>query len=386
MAWKIPLADVVLGPEEEAALIEVLRSGWLTQGEVTARFEAAFAELAGTEHAIAVGNCTAALQLAYAALHAPPQGEVIVPSLTFVATASAARAVGLTPVFADIRSLTDLTLDPEDVRRRTTERTVAITAVHYAGYPCDMVALGAIAAERGVALIEDCAHAPGATGIARDGSRRRAGGLGDVGCFSFYSNKNLTTGEGGMVTTDREDIARTARLLRSHGMTTSTWQRHEGHAFSYEVLEPGYNFRLDELRSALGLVQLERLPALNARRRELVARYRTELGRLDGVAVPFADRETDAPHLVVVLLPQGADRLGVMASMREAGVQTSIHYPPSHRFACYRDPGRRPLSTTDQAAERLLTLPLNPKMSDDDVVTVVDALATGLEQHGGSEP
>jgi dTDP-4-amino-4,6-dideoxygalactose transaminase len=378
MSWKIPLADVVLGSEEEEALIGVLRSGWLTQGEVTARFEAAFAELCGTRHAIAVANCTGALHLAYAALGAPPGSEVIVPSLTFVATASAARAAGLVPVFADIRSLDDLTLDPEDVRRRVTDRTVAVAAVHYAGYPGDMRALGALAAERGLALVEDCAHAPGAIGTAPDGTQRPTGGLGDVGCFSFFSNKNLTTGEGGMVTTDRDDIAKRVRLLRSHGMTTTTWQRHEGHAFTYDVVEPGHNFRMDELRAALGLVQLGRLPTLNARRQELVEQYRAELASVPGLGVPFASRDTSAPHLVVVLLPEGADRLGVMAKMRAAGVQTSIHYPPSHRFACYQDPSRAPLTVTDQAAARLLTLPLNPKMSAEDVTTVVKELTDAL--------
>jgi len=378
MSWKIPLADVVLGAEEEAAVLGVLRSGWLTQGEVTARFEAAFAELTRTRHAIAVANCTAALHLAYAALGAAPGSEVIVPSLTFVATASAARAAGLTPVFADIRSLDDLTIDPEDVRRRLTDRTVAIAAVHYAGYLCDMPALGAIAAERGLAVVEDCAHAPGATGRAASGQERPAGGLGDVACFSFFSNKNITTGEGGMVTTDRDDLAQRVRSARSHGMTTTTWQRHEGHAFTYDVLEPGYNFRLDELRAALGLAQLGRLSTLNARRRELVARYHVELARLPSVRVPFAARDTQAPHIVVVLLPEGTDRLAVMAHMRSAGVQTSIHYPPSHRFACYHEPKKPPLPVTDRAAARLLTLPLNPKMSDGDVVTVVDALAAAL--------
>lgn len=378
MSWKIPLADVVFGAEEEAAVLGVLRSGWLTQGEVTARFEAAFAELSGTRHAIAVANCTGALHLAYSALGAPAGSEVILPSLTFVATANAARAAGLTPVFADIRSLDDLTLDPDDVRRRLSARTVAIVPMHYAGYTCDMQALGALASERGLALIEDCAHAPGARGVGKDGKERPTGGLGDAGCFSFFSNKNLTTGEGGMVTTDRDDIAQRVRSMRSHGMTTTTWQRHEGHAFTYDVLEPGHNYRMDELRAAIGLVQLGRLPGLNAKRRELVELYRTELARVAGLGAPFAARRTDAPHLVVVMLPEGVDRLAVMARLREAGVQTSIHYPPSHRFACYDDPTRAPLPLTDTAAARLLTLPLHPKMTAEDVRTVVGELGRAI--------
>ncbi len=386
MTWLIPLADVVLGAEEEEAVLDVLRSGWLSQGAVTARFEAAFAELVGVRHAVGVSSCTAALHLAYLALEAPPGSEVVVPSLTFVATANAAVAAGLVPVFADVCSEDDLGLDPADVRRRISPRTVAVAPVHYGGYVCDMAALREVVsdhAEGPVALVEDCAHAPGATGIGPDGERRGAGGLGDLGCFSFFANKNITTGEGGMVTTDDDDLAATVRLLRSHAMTTGTWQRHTGHAFSYDVLRPGFNYRLDELRSALGLAQLARLEELHAVRARLVRRYHDALAGIPGLLVPFAGRQTEAPHLQVVLLPPGTDRAAVMASLRDAGIQSSVHYPPAHRFRCYEDPARPPLPVTDEVAGRILTLPLHPRMAEDDPDRVAEALRGAL---GGCRP
>ena len=377
MVWNIQLADVVFGREEEEAVLKVLRSGWLTQGEVTAAFEKEFANLVGTAHGIAVSSGTAALTLALAALDAPPGSEVIVPSLTFVATASAAVAAGLVPVFADVVSQDDLTLNPQDVAQRLTEKTVAVIPVHYAGYAADIAGLKSVTS---VAIIEDCAHAPGACGSTGDGQHGSVGGLGDVGCFSFFSNKNITVGEGGMLTTDNGDLAATLRLLRSHSMTTNTWTRHQGHVFSYDVARPGWNFRIDEMRSALGRCQLARLSELNARRVLLVHRYIQMFRKasIDGLAVPFSEQETSAPHLQVVLLPEGLDRGTVMANLRERGIQSSIHYPPAHRFQCYYRPEVSQLPVTDSVSSRLLTLPLHPNMSKTDVDQVVEVLTAAI--------
>ena len=377
MVWNIQLADVVFGREEEEAVLKVLRSGWLTQGEVTAAFEKEFANLVGTAHGIAVSSGTAALTLALAALDAPPGSEVIVPSLTFVATASAAVAAGLVPVFADVVSQDDLTLNPQDVAQRLTEKTVAVIPVHYAGYAADIAGLKSVTS---VAIIEDCAHAPGACGSTGDGQHGSVGGLGDVGCFSFFSNKNITVGEGGMLTTDNGDLAATLRLLRSHSMTTNTWTRHQGHVFSYDVARPGWNFRIDEMRSALGRCQLARLSELNARRVLLVHRYIQMFRKasIDGLAVPFSEQETSAPHLQVVLLPEGLDRGTVMVNLRERGIQSSIHYPPAHRFQCYYRPEVSQLPVTDSVSSRLLTLPLHPNMSKTDVDQVVEVLTAAI--------
>jgi dTDP-4-amino-4,6-dideoxygalactose transaminase len=364
--WKIPLSDLNFDEAEERAVIDVLRSKWLTMGDVTKRFEGAFAELIGVKHAIAVSNCTAALQLAYRALGVGRGDEVILPSLTFVATANAAVVEGGSVVLADVRSEQDLTISPEDVAARVTPRTKVITVVHYAGYPCDMAPILETARSRGLAVVEDCAHSPGASygGV-------MTGAIGDVGCFSFFSNKNMTTGEGGMLTTNRDDLAAKLRLLRSHGMTTLTLDRHRGHSFSYDVVEPGFNVRLTELHAALGLVQLGKLPAANARRREIVMRYRAGLAGSDRVTVPFSDRE-GVWHILPVLLRPGADRDAFMTRMREAGIQTSIHYPPIHGFTAYRGVvATDGLSITDAVARRLVTLPLHPGLPDADVDTVV---------------
>jgi dTDP-4-amino-4,6-dideoxygalactose transaminase len=374
MNWRVPLAETTLGESEAQAAADVVRSGWLTQGERVAAFERAFALVAGTTHAVAVANCTVGLELAYDAVGVRAGDEVIVPALTFVATANAARRLGAVPVFADVRSAEDLTLDPADVARKVSPRTRAICPMHYGGHAADMDALQAVARDARAALVEDCAHAPGA--------RYRGtpcGALGDVAAFSFFSNKNMTTGEGGMVTTSRDELAQRVRLLRAHGMTSTTWDRHKGHAFTYDVAAVGTNARLDEIRAAIGLVQLERLAAGNAVRRGCVAHYRARLAEVAGLHVPFATRDAaeSAHHLFVVLLPEGTDRAGVMTALRDAGVQSSIHYPPTHRFAAYAE-FQTALPVTDAVFPRLLTLPLFATMTAVQVDLVCDALIAAL--------
>jgi dTDP-4-amino-4,6-dideoxygalactose transaminase len=377
--WRIPLADVDLGPEEEAAVRDVLRSGWLTMGQVTAQFEADFAAMTGARHAIAVTNCTAALHLAGMALGWGPGDEVILPSLTFVATANAVRYTGATPVFADVTSETDFSISPEAIARLITPRTRAIIVVHYAGYACDMARIRALAEAHGLAVVEDVAHAPGAL---LDG--RALGTWGDVGCFSFFSNKNMTTGEGGMMTTDDDALAASLRLLRSHGMTTLTWDRHRGHASSYDVITPGYNYRMDEMRAAVGRVQLGKLAGNNERRRHVNAMYEALLAReCPELGVPYqAHRGDSAYHIRPVLLPEGTDRAAFMAHLKAQGIQTSIHYPPIHTFSEYRrdDAAIRAgdLALTEAIGRREVTLPLSPRLSEDDVALVVSAVREAL--------
>lgn len=371
--WKIPLADLDIGAEEAAVVLEVLRSRWLTQGERTKEFERRFADYVGAKHAFAVANCTAALHLAYAALGLGPGDEVIMPALTFVATANTALAVGARPVFADVASVQDWTLSPEDLARRITPQTRALAVVHYAGYAADMSAIVEVARAHGLAVVEDCAHSPGAVH-----KGKHLGTWGDIGCFSFFSNKNMTTGEGGMVVTDRDDLAEQLRLLRSHGMTTLTWDRHRGHAYSYDVVMPGFNYRLDEIRAAIGLVQLEKLNANNARREALVRRYQTALQHVPGVGVPFAGREDTAFHIMPILLPEGVKRRAVIDSLRAQGIQTSIHYPPVHTFSYFRAHHPASLPLTEHIGERTLTLPLFPAMTDLQVTEVVEALRAAL--------
>ena len=378
--WKISLADIDLGADEEAAVIEVLRSKWLTMGARTAEFERQFATAVGARHAIALNNCTAALHLALLAAGVRPGDEVIVPSLTFVATANAVLYCGGVPVFGDVTGAARLSLDPADVARKITPRTKAIVPVHYAGYSCDMEALLALGARHGVAIVEDAAHAPG--------SRWRGRPIGSIGaatCFSFFSNKNLSTGEGGMITTDVDEIAATVRLHRSHGMTTLTYDRHRGHAFSYDVVSAGYNYRMTEIQAAMGTVQLHKLERNNAVRRELVGEYRRRLAGVPDVTVPFAGGDEDSScHIMAVVLPDGVDREAVQRAMKHERIQTSVHYPPVHRFSNFAGRFASDVPNVDRLAPRLLTLPLHPLMSATDVATVCSALHASLSAASAS--
>jgi len=377
MSWKIPLADIQIGNEEIKAVEQVLRSKWLSMGEVTQEFERAFAEFLGIKHAFAVTNGTAALHLAHAALELTAGDEVIVPSLTFVATANSIAYTGATPVFAEIKGPDDLNVAAMDIEQRITPRSKAITVVHYGGYPCDMDPILGVAHRHKLSVIEDAAHAPGALY-----NGRKAGTFGDVACFSFFSNKNLTTGEGGMVVTDRDDLAERIRLMRSHGMTTLTWDRYRGHAHSYDVVAPGYNYRIDEIRSTLGLVQLQRLEVSNRRRQELVDKYRNMLASVPGLSMPFGDwHQVSANYILPVLLDDRSQRPTFIESLKAEGIQTSIHYPPIHLFSYYRErygytEGSLPI--TEDVCAREVTLPLYPLMGDKDVETVVGAVRRGL--------
>ena len=377
MTLRIPLSDLDYGEEEEAAVLEVLHSRWLTMGAVTQEFEREFASLCGVKYAFAVANGTVALHLACLAAGIGRGDEVIVPALTFVATANAVLYTGAEVRFAEIGGAEDLNISPEDIERRITPRTKAILVVHYGGYPCRMGEIMAAARRHGLVVLEDAAHAPGAL---LDG--RALGAWGSAGCFSFFSNKNLAVGEGGMVVTNREDYAERLKVLRSHGMTTLTWDRHQGHAFSYDVTALGYNYRIDEIRSALGRVQLAKLEKNNARRKALVERYRAGLQEagLEGVSMPFgAAPGRPAYHIAPVLLPENADRQAFMTAMRGQGIQTSIHYPPVHLFSYYRQrfPGLS-LPVTEAAAAREVTLPLYPSMRDEDVDEVLRAAREAL--------
>jgi dTDP-4-amino-4,6-dideoxygalactose transaminase len=375
--WKVPLSDLVIDDELVEAVREAVTSGWWSMGPRVAAFEQAFAEFTGAKHALAVANGTAALHMALLAVECRPGDEVVLPSLNFVAAANTILHTGATPVFCDVRGDGDLNLDPADLEAAIGPATKVLLPLHYGGYACDMDAVEELADQHGLRVVEDAAHAPGATFRGRS-----CGTLGDVGCFSFFSNKNLPIGEGGMVITDDDGLAERLRLLRSHGMTTLTWDRHRGHAHSYDVVEHGFNYRLDETRAAVGLVQLRRLPEENAARARISAVYRSALNGKKGLSMPFGDadaQETSSHHLAVVLLPEGTSRADVRTTLNDAGIQTSVHYPPIHQFSHYEELGaRRPLPRTDAVAERLLTLPLYGRMPDADAERVAAALLDAL--------
>lgn len=374
MDWRIPLSDIDFGPEEEQAVLDVVRSRWLTMGTVTQAFETAFARYTGAKYALAVTNATAALHLACRAVGLEAGDEVILPSLTFVASANSIRYTGALPVFADIVSENDLNVSPVAIEALITPNTKAIMVVHYGGYACDMKSILDLAAKYNLKVIEDAAHAAGSWL-----DNRHLGTWGDIGCFSFFSNKNMTTGEGGMVVTNDDALYEKLRLLRSHGMTSLTWDRHKGHAWSYDVVDLGYNYRIDEVRAAIGNVQLTKLEGNNERRRQLVELYRQRLQKLEEIRVPFFSHPgITAAHIMPVLLPHGADRLLFMEQMKSKAIQTSIHYPPIHQFTAYQSLGQSTLSITEDVASREVTLPLHPGMTEEHVSAVCDTISDAL--------
>lgn len=375
MDWRVPLADLDYGQEEETAVLKVLRSKWLTMGAITQEFEAQFSRMVGVKYAIAVSNATEALHLACLALGVGPGDEVITPSLSFVATSNAVLYTGADVRFADIIGPDELTIDPEEIARQVNPRTKAIIVMHYAGYPCRMKDILAIAERFELPVIEDAAHAPGASLFGK-----AMGTWGTIGCFSFFSNKNLSTGEGGMLVTDRDDIAEKVRLIRSHGMTSLTYDRHRGHAYSYDVVDLGYNYRIDEIRSALGLEQLKKLAANNAHRKTWTERY-WQLLENTGVGLPFRGKDgSPSYHIFPMLLPTGIDRKAFIDAMRTDGIQTSIHYPPTHRFTYYKSRyGEISLPRTEDISEREVTLPLYPSMGAERVDLVTDAVIRTFE-------
>jgi dTDP-4-amino-4,6-dideoxygalactose transaminase len=370
MDWRVPLADLDYGLEEETAVLKVLRSKWLTMGAITQEFETQFARMVGIKHAIAVSNATEALHLACLALGIGAGDEVITPSLSFVATSNVVLYTGADVRFADIIGPHELTIDPEDIARRITPKTKAIIVMHYGGYPCRMTEILEVANKYDLPVIEDAAHVPGASL-----NGKSMGTWGVIGCFSFFSNKNLSTGEGGMLVTDRDDLAEKVRLMRSHGMTSLTYDRHRGHAHSYDVVDLGYNYRIDEIRSALGLEQLKKLATNNALRKTWTEKYWQALDA-PNLELPFRGKAgSPAYHIFPMLLPQGYDRKAFMDNLRSEGIQTSIHYPPTHRFTYYRSRyGEISLPNTDDVSNREVTLPLYPGMGIERVDLVTDAV------------
>lgn len=370
--WKIPLFDISFDKLEADAAERVIRSRWLTMGDVTEKFERDFAHYIGVKHAIALTNCTAALHIANLALGIGDGDEVIVPALTFVAGPNSVLYSGAKPVFADISGNGDLAISPREIEQKITKKTRAIQVLHYAGTPCDMRAIMTMARRRRILVIEDCAHAIGAKY-----ESKRCGAIGDIGVFSFFSNKNMTTGEGGMATTNDDDIAKKLRLMRSHGMTTLTLDRYRGHAFNYDVVSAGFNYRIDEIRSAIGLVQLKKLHTNNDKRRELVSLYKKHLADISQIEL-YSDRGRSEPscHIFPILLKDGSLRHAFISYMKNKGIQTSIHYPAVHLFSYYRNrfgckPGALPV--TEDVASREVTLPLYPSMSRANVKMVCAA-------------
>jgi dTDP-4-amino-4,6-dideoxygalactose transaminase len=379
--WRVPLTDIAMPEQDVQAVADCLRSGWLTLGPRTQAFEGALASYVGTPHAIALSSGTAALHLACRAAGLGPGDEVIVPALTFIASASAARYVGATPVFCDIRGPHDFNIDIDDVARRVTARTRAVIAVHFCGYPADVLALRELCDERGLTLIEDCAQAISAR---LDDSGRQVGTVGELGAFSFFSKKQLCVGEGGMVTTADDELAANVRLHRSHAMTSGTWDRHSGRTDTYDVVGLGFNYRIDEPRAALGLSRLARLDEDIAKRRAIVRSYREQLAGVAGLELAWDDAyvEHSSHFAFPVLLADRGARDRFRDRLKADGVQTTW-YPALHTFSECRDLAPAGgLPRAEQAAERHCALPLSSTMNREAVEVVVATVREALS-HGG---
>jgi dTDP-4-amino-4,6-dideoxygalactose transaminase len=363
MSWKIPLSDIDIDDKEIEAVSNVLKSKWLTMGSVTSEFEKKFAEKMNVKHCFAVNNCTAALHLANVILGIDKDAEVICPALTFVASANGTRYTGGRVVFADSISQKDLTIDPKDIEKKITSKTKAITVVHYGGFPCLMEEIMEIAEKHKLFVIEDCAHAPFAWTTIKN-EKKFVGTIGDVGCFSFFGNKNMTTGEGGMITTNSDELAEKLRLTRSHGMTTLTYQRHTGHASNYDVVTLGYNYRTDEMHSALGLAQLEKIDQLNAGRRRAFKDYIEAFQNKTNVVVPFTNRnvEESTCHIMPVILKENYNE--IKQKLKDAGIQTSKHYDLIPKFSDFKGTD---FHSKIEKIENILTLPLFPTLKKDQI-------------------
>lgn len=373
-ATMLPYGHQVISDEDIEAVVAALRSDWLTTGPAVSRFEREFASYVGVDHAIAVSSGTAALHAAAFAAGVGPGDEVIVPALTFVATANCIRFLGGTVVFADVRP-DALTLDPRDVERRLSERTKAIITVDFAGQPSDLDELMAIASRERLIVIEDAAHAAGA-----EYHGRKIGAIADMTVFSFHPVKQLTTGEGGMVVTDADELAARVRLFRNHGMSADARQREDLGTWSYDVVALGYNYRLSDLQCALGSAQLRRLPAWLSRRREIAAMYASALREVDELELTFtlADRAS-AWHLFVVRCRPERLRVGrgrVFQALRAENIGVNVHYIPVPWHTYYRQLGyvRGGWPVAEDAYERMVTLPLWAGMRDEDVADVVAAV------------
>jgi dTDP-4-amino-4,6-dideoxygalactose transaminase len=381
MSYNIPLFDLNYDHEEEDAVLKTVRSKWLSMGANVKNLEAGFQQMLQVQHAVALTNCTAALHLALEVLGIGEGDEVLVPSLTFVATVNAVRYVGATPVFVDLVGPEDFSMDPDDLEAHVTPRTKAVLPMHFGGFGCDMNRILAIARQHGLRVVEDAAHAPHSE---YDG--RMLGTLGDIGVFSFFSNKNMTCGEGGMLVTSDDALAQSARLLRSHGMTTLSYDRAQGHATRYDVVGLGYNYRLDDVRGALALAQLAKLEPGIAKRLCKRRVYLAALEGVKGIHIPYRGYPYAASHYIfpIVLAEGGAARRdAVRKRLAEAGIETSVHYPAVHRFSYYA-PFTRPLPRTEFVADHEITLPLFEALTEDQIRFVAQTLGQALESEAMS--
>jgi len=367
---KIPLCIPYTGQEEKDAVNEVIDSGWYAHGPKNHEFEEGFAEYLGVEHALSMNSCTSALHLAVEGLGIT--GEVILPSFTFVASANAVITGGARPVFADIEEDT-CNIDPESIERLIGPDTEAIMPIHYGGQSAEMTRILEIAKAHHLHVIEDSAETIGGT------HQGQLTGSFGVGCFSFYPTKNLTTGEGGMLTTNDGELAKKVKTLLAHGIDKSTYEREDlEKSWFRSASRVGYNFRLSNILAAIGVEQLKKLPEMNRLRRKLSKKLTAALSEIDGITPPVEREENvHVYQMYTIRVSEDIDRDEFVRSLNEKGIGASIHFfPPVHHMKPYQGPEfrRDDLSTTEKVIREIVTLPMYPQMSDEDLDYMVDSI------------
>ena len=377
MAYKIPLFNLNFDEREAQAAYNTIKSGWISTGPKNAELEQMFIDMWKVKYAVSMSNCTDALHVCCMVCGFGPGDEVIVPSLTFAASVNCIRYVGATPVFADIVGPDHINIDPADLERKITPKSKGIVIVHMAGFPARMDEIMAIARKHNLKVIEDACHGP-----LSEYKGKKLGTIGDCAAFSFFSNKNISTGEGGMFITNNEEMAAKARLLRSHGMTTMSYQRASGHATTYDILELGYNYRMDDIRAAIAIEQLKKLPADLETRLKVRQRYVEKLANAKGVVVPFADnKEFVSNYIMPMVLTDGdaARRDAIREKIHAAGIQTSVHYPAVNRFSIYKDyPAVLP--QTEFVTDHEITLPMYAALTMDQIDFICDTVEYAIKE------
>ncbi|MHA1395745.1 MAG: DegT/DnrJ/EryC1/StrS family aminotransferase [Promethearchaeota archaeon] len=371
MSYKIPLFELNYGKEEEKAVLEVIRSKWISMGPKVQEIENEFSAYLKVKYAVALSSCTAALHLALKILGVQEGDEVVVPSLTFVATVNAVRHVNAKPIFADITSKLDFSIDPRDIAKKVTTKTKAIIVMHYAGFSCNMASIMKIAKRHRLFIIEDAAHSLGS-----EYEGKKLGTIGDIGCFSFFANKNITCAEGGLLVTNNYKYAKEAKLLRAHGMSTLSYERAMGQASGYDVLDLGFNYRLDDIRGALIQTQLKKLKQDLEKRREIRNMYIKELKRVKGLLIPYEYHKYPSANYIFPIILEDVNeekRNLIRAILAEKGIQTSIHYPAVHNFAIYKKYSSY-LAITEKVSKNEITLPFHSKLSEEHIEYITNNL------------
>lgn len=378
-AYNIPLFNLNYSEEEVEAVAETIRSKWISTGPKCEELEKLFCEMLDVKYACAVTNCTAGLHLACYSLGIGVGDEVICPSLTFAATVNCIRYVGAIPVFCDITGYEDFGLDPEHIERLITDRTKAIIPMHYAGFPCNMDRITDIARKHNLYVIEDACHGP-----LSEYKGKKLGAIGDAGCFSFFSNKNISTGEGGVLVTNHEDVYNRVKLARSHGMTTMSYQRAAGHATSYDIQSLGFNYRLDDIRATLACVQLSKLDSDIKKRAKVRQWYENRLEKIESIIIPYKKCEETVSNYIFPILLKNSDRMKrdkFRSCLQEKGIQTSVHYPAVHHFSIYSD-YKADLPNTEYVTDNEVTLPMYGALTEQEINYICDAVETACKEIG----